>query len=44
MQMTYSELKMQNYLHTEDRDIQNYEMKQIFQIRTKMHYKKKTYF
>ena len=42
--MTYSEHKMQNYLHTEAIDIQNYERKLIFQIRTKMHYKIKTHF
>ena len=44
MQMKFCELRMQNYLHSEDLDIQNYERKIIFQLRTQMHFKIKTHF
>ena len=35
---------MQNYLRSEDLDIQNHERKIIFQLRTNMHFKIKTNF
>ena len=44
MQMKYCELQMQNYLHSEDLDIQNHERKIIFQLRTNMHFKIKPNF
>ena len=35
---------MQNYLYSEDMDIQNYERKFIFQVRSQMVFKIKTHF
>ena len=43
-EIKYKELKMQNYLQTEDLEINSYERKVIFQLRTKMHFKTKNHF
>ena len=44
MELTYTQLTMQNYLYTEDIDISNEERKLILQLRTKMCFRIKTHF
>ena len=44
MKNNYTNLKMQNYLFTEDMEIQNDERKFVFQIRSQMLFKIKTHF
>ena len=44
MKMSYSKLYMQNYLSSEDIDINNYERKLIFQFRTNMSFSIKSHF
>ena len=44
MELTYTQLTMQNYLYTEDIDISNEERKFILQLRTKMCFRIKTHF
>ena len=44
MELSYENLRMQNYLCSEDIDISNEERKYIFQMRTKMCFRIKTHF
>ena len=44
MELTYEQLKMQNYLLSEDIDISNEDRKYIFQLRSKMCFSIKTHF
>ena len=43
-EINYSKLQMQNYLTEENEEVNNFERKLIFQLRTKMHFKIKSHF